>query len=169
MANKGRTWAICHFEDEPQRVDFPDLIEIALFQHPDFSDTAIESADDARTHVITFAYKGANHTLFYFIRNTAAEMQDCLASAGPDCRVVLSMMDLSINGDRESGASMVRDRLAENGSGEIWMVTGYPVEARRLLDEGDLNVRVIAKPPNHRLLRDEILALLLGALSDSQG
>jgi hypothetical protein len=167
MIAKGAVWAICHYEDEPQRVDFPDLIEISLFQRDEFSKTEIVSAKDSRTHVIKFRHSGKPHTLHYFIRETVVEMRESLREVGGRCRVVLSMMDLSLNGDREKGAYLVQERVQEAEGEQIWMVTGYPVEARRILDELDLDVRVIAKPPNHRVLRDEIVEILLEAITAS--
>jgi len=169
MGSEARTWAICHYEDEPQRVELPHLIEIGLFQLACFSETDIESEDDTRTHKISFVHEGIPHVVHYFIRLTPEEMRACLRKVGPDCSVILSMMDLSMSGSLETGAAIVRERCAEGSGGEIWMVTGYPVETRRILQESNLDVRVIAKPYNHLKVRDEILDILVSAVFRANG
>jgi hypothetical protein len=167
MPNDATTWAICHYEDEPHKIDFPELIEIALFQHPDFSETDIESDPAQQNHVIRFTYRGNEHVLHYLLRYSVQDMRQTLAQIEPPCRVILSMMDLSVGNaaDREEGAYMVKERLEESADETIWMVTGYPVEAKRILEELGLDVRIVAKPPNHRQVRDEIVELLLDAIS----
>lgn len=163
------SWAICHYEDEPQRVDLPNLIEIALFQHPDFGETTIQVSEDDRTYRLSFLYAGRPNVLYYFIRETLVEMRERLASAEPACSVILNMVDMSLSGHRHAGASIVQKCLSEGVSGALWMLTGYPMEAQRILQEQGLNVRIVAKPYYHSMLRDEIVNILIAAMNPPEG
>ena len=153
---------IRHYEDEPQTVDFPDLIENALFQKADIEETSIESQTDMKSHKITFKFGGVFNEIYYEIRSSIKEMDDRMAEIGVDVdAVILNIVDLSINGDREYGLSIAKEIIKLENATNVWFITGYVVDTGRLLEENDMEIRVIAKPANHISIRNEVVDIIM--------
>jgi hypothetical protein len=164
-----RKWMICHYEDEPYRVDFPELIEIGLFQHPGVTDVMIESETDAQSHTISFVHSGVSHAIFYEIQSNVEEMKRRSSDLSMrDDQVLLNIIDLSINGNREYGISIVKSIRGSIGDEFIWFLTGYVADTRRLFEENEMEFRIISKPTNPVSVSNDILAIILHRISQAE-
>jgi hypothetical protein len=152
---------ILHFEDEPHRVPYPSLIEVAISDLRGISDTELVSSDDECRHVIKCVWNGEACEIDYTIYDDVAEMQDDrLVNA------VLHLLDWSIHNNNETGFAVYKKlrelRVAED---RIWVVTGYAHLATQQLKQSDgANTRVIKKPVRHAALTKELVDVVAAAL-----
>jgi hypothetical protein len=164
-------WAICHYEDEPQRVDFPELIEIQIYGSSKFQEVDIQQdsvdVNDQRPPVerykISMVQDGRRTTLVYLIGIDESSMAEALVKSGLSFdhnNVVLDIVDLSIGADREAGLGIVKSIEQSPRQNPILMLTGYPVNCKRLFEEHGLNHRIISKPANHRSFVKDCMAII---------
>lgn len=152
---------ICHYEDEPAKVDFPGMIEVALFEHPMITDCTIEEPDDdGLTYIIKFTLDGAQYTLNYLIGDHPEDITK--RSGKPVNDAILHMVDMSIHGDNRAGVTIVANLLSQDiASGKIWVVTAYEALARtNMFPEG---IKIYPKPsPFEQITRLIIVMLTAG-------
>ena len=152
---------ICHYEDEPAKVDFPGMIEVALFEHPKFTDCTIEEPDDdGLTFIIKFTLDGVQYTLNYLIGDHPEDITE--RSDTPVNDAILHMVDMSILSDGQAGVKIVNNLLNQGiASEKIWFVTAYEAMARaNIFPEG---IRIYPKPsPFEQITRLIIVMLTAG-------
>lgn len=151
---------ICHYEDEPAKVVLPELIETALYDSDDVSNSRIEWPPSRQRYSITYSYRDRPQSIIYLIEDSKKSMEDALASIGK-CREILHIVDTSFGSDRLAGTKIVRC-LVNSGvdCSRIWMLTAYAADAKRRTQEMKIAIKIISKPPNYRDLKDSILDLL---------
>jgi hypothetical protein len=150
---------ICHYEDEPHKVDFPGMIEVALYKHPGVSNTDIEEVGtDAQYFIIRFEIDGEAHELHYIIAEGIKEFTARSRAKVTD--VKLHMVDMSINGRDLAGVEIVKDLIGRNvGKQAIWMVTAFEANARG--NAGLDGITIYPKPSPFSEMTEKILALIL--------
>ena len=121
---------ICHYEDEPAKVDFPGMIEVALFGRSKFTDCTIEEPkNDGLTFIIKFTLNDKHYTLNYLI---GTDLNEIVYRTGKSVNdAILHMVDMSIHGDNRAGVTIVANLLSQGiASEKIWVVTAYEALAR---------------------------------------
>ena len=152
---------IRHFEDEPQRVDLPELIEMALYQTDGVTNCKIEFAEERDRYNITFSRGDMDWHLIYVVGETLERIDSALASS-EGTKLLLDIVDMSIGSNRSAGIGIVGELIGFGiNQQNIWMLTAYFVEARTHCNEKEWKVRIISKPPNHRMIRDDIIEKIL--------
>ena len=150
---------ICHYEDEPAKVDFPGMIEVALFEHPMITDCTIEEPDDdGLTFIITFTLNGALYTLSYLIGTDPNDIAE--RSGKPVNDAILHMVDMYIHGDELAGVKIVNNLLSQGiASEKIWFVTAYEALARtNMFPEG---IKIYPKPSPFEHMTQQIINLIV--------
>jgi hypothetical protein len=148
---------ICHYEDEPARVDIPELIESGLYETDNVTDSKITWPDSRTRYTITYAYFKNPYSIIYLVESNEKAMDEALASIGTH-RKILHIVDMSLGSDKSAGTKIIENLVASGVAfDDIWMLTAYAAEALRRTKEMKINVRIISKPPNHRDIRDTIL------------
>lgn len=153
---------IFHYEDEPQRVDLPGRIEVALYQHADVTDSSVEELRDSQDYRIHYSVGGQDHSLRYVIEESIEA-----ACAQAECQVenvLLNLVDRQIGADSEAGMKIV-EALQNRGvpNERIWMVTAYEVQARRDLRTRDITVYPKPSPVS------EMVQIILSLLEKERG
>ena len=154
-----RDLLICHYEDEPAKVDFPGMIEVALFEHPMITDCTIEEPDDdGLTYIIKFTLNGAQYTLNYLIGDHPEDITDRSGKSVHDA--ILHMVDMYILSDGQAGVKIVKNLLSQGIAIEkIWVVTAYEALARtNIFPEG---IKIYPKPSPFEQMTQQIINLIV--------
>jgi len=160
-----QTYYICHFEDEPDKIDLPDLIEAGLYAKRKFNTCTIES--DGSDHRILIEKGGRRFEICYVVRDTLEAMRGAVPEAS-QCEVIAILLDMHLGTGQKSGARIIADLKSSGFSCKhVWMLTAYPMEAREQLLGQGLKNRVISKPANLRLIRDEIVAIFMARVEET--
>lgn len=149
---------IFHYEDEPQKVDFPGKIETALFQHPDVEKSRIEEHGvEQQEFTVTYRIAGADNTIRYIIDDSIGGAEERAGLKAED--VALHLVDRSIQNDQVRGIAIVEELLARQVPKErIWMVTAYENLARQ--DLRLKGVAVFPKPSPLAVMIDAMLKIV---------
>ena len=146
---------IIHFEDQPQHVRYPSLLDTGIGSDERFEDCSMDSSDDETRHVIDCAYQNRPLTLEYLIPEDleSVEKTDIVAAQ-------LIVADLSFGVDARTRGYEIVKAVMEMGVGikDIWMITGYHIQAVEIF--GEESPRIIEKPPIHGDVRNEMLEII---------
>lgn len=150
---------IFHYEDEPEHIVLPSMIEVALYQHADVTRSSIEELRCPQDYRISYSVAGQDHSLRYVL-----EVSIDAACARAECQVgdvLLNLVDRFISGDGEAGIKIVA-ALQERGvpNDRIWMLTAYEVQLRRVLRDSGITIYQKQGATSEMVLR--ILAMLPG-------
>lgn len=155
-----RRHLLVHYEDEPQKVNFPGLLEVALYKHPEVTGSAIEEVgDDLQAFAIRFTRDSEEHEVMYIIDETIEQVE---ARGGRSVvEATLHLVDREIGADRDAGLRIVRDLLSLGvAPSRIWMVTAYnSLTSRELLAA---KIRVYPKPSPHVEMIEMLIDLVFG-------
>jgi len=152
---------IFHYEDEPQRVDLPGRIEVALYQHADVTRSSIEELRDSQDYLISYCVNGQNHSLRYVIEESIQEA--CTSAEREIDGVLLHLVDRQIGVDAEAGMRIVTALQAQGVPNDrIWMVTAYEVQAKRDLRASAITVYPKPSPVS------EMVQIILGLLEQER-
>lgn len=160
---------ILHFEDEPSRVPYPSLLDVALAEWLAIPSTDFKSSDLEDHHELSFPVKGKTCIVTFRIHDGEhfpTPDDAALASAA------LHLADWSVGANRAAGFDFYEKlRRISYASDRIWLITGYAHTATIRLNgvPGGNKVRIVAKPAPHDELVADMLALLKRALTAALG
>ncbi|MEI6417502.1 MAG: hypothetical protein WCO82_00395 [Sphingomonadales bacterium] len=158
---------VCHFEDEPEKVSLYNLIEARLFSSGKFESCEIEPRGNGDTgYDIDVMISNNSHQIHYIIFPHISAMLD-VVSEEKWANVIATIFDLDLGHGRPDGVAVARQLAAQSWplqSSLSWILTGYPVETMRRLDDDGLTIAVIGKPANLRPIRDQIVDALFARL-----
>jgi len=156
---------ILHYEDEPTRVPYPSLLDVALAECFGLTGIELVSSEEEDTHTLSYLFDGTAYELTYLIhdgRRFPTPNDERLRAAA------LHLVDWSIADQREAGL-MFFEKLSQLGvdASRVWVVTGYAHAARIRLNEssGGKNARIITKPAQH----DAVILDMLGVVRKRMG
>lgn len=173
-SNSTKILTICHYEDEPQRVEFPSILETMIYKNADFSNVSItgpkkeQYADDGQ--IYSYFYEILSHTrnenyrILYLIAPSSESIKKMIDNNIKDgnYKSILHIVDMSIGSNKEAGIEIIKHLKKEDvPNGAIWMLTGYPVQSRQILSELEYDIRVISKPTNVSNIARDIMRIFL--------
>lgn len=157
-------FCICHYEDEPGKVDFPELIEALLYDKGK-NDCSINFNDQRSRYDIEFSDNKKNINIHYLVEDSYESMLDELHSL--NAIRLLSIVDASFYGDHDAGIEII-DKLINIDkieTSKIWMVTGYSAKASVALRTRNYDIKVISKPANHMQISSDIVKIIENAMN----